>query len=1507
MDRLKVIAISPDLTKAHNVAVGRRFVPAEFLARAHESTRVFCDGEEIPREKWIEPITRGNVVIMQLPRGEGAGRLIVKVVALTALALSAGAILAAVFFAGSALAMYAISAVILALTLPQEVRRYLQRQMEMSDTGTPKSLITSQENQLARYSPIPRVYGEVRFAPPLAAFPYTSRVGQTQYMHILLCLGYGPLEIGGNIVSKDSTMPITSLPSGVLTLGDTDYVTFGDVEFEIGPRSTISLINKDIFEESINADLNTQAPNDYEGSAPYTDNVSFTATSAANTVEIAIDLYFPQGLWTQGVDGKTNTSSETWVDFNIEYSPSGTGIWTQVSGGNTSEGYFRIYGPKKEPFFWGTSWTVAEGTYDVRVTRVRSRIADHEVRMMDAKWLLLRSTQSTPDFYGSDDHILCALKVRTTDRKVAALQQIKIKCTSVLDVWDGTQYVQQATRNPAWVALDIMTGEAHPRPLSRDRVDIATFKAWADWLDGLSSQMLTPIGWTHDWVHNAEETALDRLRLVTETAFAAPIFVDGKLSITYDSADGPVKQVLTPRNAMSFTAGKAFTDLPDMIRVQYADPDVGEWNERVVVKSGGEPTGTERTFDIVHVKGITRPEMAWLYGMYFFRNAQLRPEEYVFDLDFEHLPIIQGDHVRIAHDVLKIGLHWGRVVDVSPDGLTVTLDEPVDMVAGDSYGIVFRLADGTQDIQTVVNSGTTTDTITLNAATTTQAGDLFVFGYAGQETLEAVVASIEYKEDLTARVKLRPSARDLWNFGSPPVFNPLLSQPVSPFKTRPNPPTIHGILSDESVLLRDNTGALRSRIVVSFRRDPYSIADTIEARYRRAGTETWMTVTTDINSDVVSLLDVEDGAIYEIQLRAVNGDLYSEWTNSVTHTVVGKTTPPPDVTGFQATPYADRVELNWSPSTAPDVAFYRIKEGTDWTTATLITDVSATAFVLKNPSNGPWLIKAIDVAGNESINATQTSITVTLPTAKALTAQVIDNNVLLRWQYSQGTFKIDYFDVLKGVTLDSAEKIGESTKTFDMLMENKAGDYVYWVRPVDAAGNAGTAVSVSARVSDPPDFVFHNNFALSWRGTARAGVQIRPEGPLPGTRATFDRWGYTGRADVDSLSLDVNGNTALTIEAWVYQEEGDEIHIIRDVSAPDYGIKVLNGVLFAIMRTAGGATWQTFTLDVPYGKWSRVAVAYDSTTGNYTAWVDGQTETLAHAYGGALVSDATGYLEIDTADESKIADVAIWDVAQLPANDLRYTGNEAGLRAYWRLDDGSVSSALDYSVNDAHLSIYNVNGWWTPSLAAYVVFSGTTPQDQINAGINTPTDAQTAGNVVPLLPAGTSGYIEEEYDTGGVIASSKIIVSTNITTLRGAGVSGQVTISVRETTADSWVDFQTGLTEVYATNFRYVKIRYDFTGATDSVARIEHTSIAVQAKQRSDSGVVNVVSNPTAVNFNVPFIDVESITATAQDTAPRIVVVDFNDVPNPTGFSLYLYDQNGNDATGTVRWSARGV
>ena len=193
-------------------------------------------------------------------------------------------------------------------------------------------------------------------------------------------------------------------------------------------------------------------------------------------------------------------------------------------------------------------------------------------------------------------------------------------------------------------------------------------------------------------------------------------------------------------------------------------------------------------------------------------------------------------------------------------------------------------------------------------------------------------------------------------------------------------------------------------------------------------------------------------------------------------------------------------------------------------------------------------------------------------------------------------------------------------------------------------------------------------------------------------------------------------------------------------------------------------------------------------------------------------------------------------------------------------------------------------------------------------GWTTPQDQVTAGYAIFAQPSNTTGSYVEDFDYGTVLAGTKISSTLTRQVVSGA-TTITPTISVRTTAVGAWTDYA-GVESVYATNFRYVRVRYDFTSAGgDDLLQLSGLNVRLDVKIKNDMGTGNAVSTDvggTVVTFNTAFVDIESISVTPSGTTARIAIYDFVDAPNPTSFKVLLFDTAGNRVSGPFSWQSRG-
>jgi len=136
----------------------------------------------------------------------------------------------------------------------------------------------------------------------------------------------------------------------------------------------------------------------------------------------------------------------------------------------------------------------------------------------------------------------------------------------------------------------------------------------------------------------------------------------------------------------------------------------------------------------------------------------------------------------------------------------------------------------------------------------------------------------------------------------------------------------------------------------------------------------------DFDGDVVrfEMIDVEDGATYDIRARSITAIGNRSGLATATHQVVGKTDIPSDVTNLSVNIIGKEAHLSWTPTADLDLSHYVIRHSSATSGATFAT-ARTVASKISRPANtavvpaltGTYLIKAFDKGGRESRNAAQ--------------------------------------------------------------------------------------------------------------------------------------------------------------------------------------------------------------------------------------------------------------------------------------------------------------------------------------------------------------------------------------------------------------------------------------------------------------------------------------------------------------------------------------------------------
>jgi len=866
-------------------------------------------------------------------------------------------------------------------------------------------------------------------------------------------------------------------------------------------------------------------------------------------------------------------------------------------------------------------------------------------------------------------------------------------------VWDGT-FKLAWTDNPAWCFYDLLTNERYGLG---GYLDASQVDKWELYKIGKYCDEYVPDGFggyeprfTCNLYMQGQEDAYKVITTFASMFRGLVYWAGGAITAGQDAPADPIA-LFTPANVIDGTftyTGSSIKARHTVALVTWNDPK-DRYKQRIEYVEDHEGIAKYgiATTEVVAV-GCTSRGQAHRFGRAILYSERRQTEVVSFKVGLDGFGIYPGCVIQIS-DPIRAGIRLGGRC-VSATSTVFTLDSEVTLVPGKTYVLWVTNPDGTVKSYPVIQGPGTSNVITFPTAISPVPipDSMWVLAVSDLAPEKWRVIAIQENDDLTATISAL--AHSDGKYTEIDTGLKLEEAPTSAIPLTPSQPT--GLIVTETLYLA-GPGTISTRAFVSW----IATGGNYQLSYRRES-DNWVTL--PITSQASETIDGWAPGSYTFKLVQINALGLRSPVLAQTVALLGKVAPPADVTGFAASVYGAGIHLGWSHIADLDLLDYLIRQGADWGTGVDVgyfASNNATVPALASGTVKFW-IKARDTSKVFSTNATLITIVVEIPDPPVVTQQAIDNNVLLYWTEPASTQLIDTYELREGSTWAGARVIGTKSGLFTTVFETLAGDYTYWVAAIDVAGNYGVPASVTATVSQPPDYVLRTN--------------------------------------IDST---------------------------------------LNGTL-----------------------------------------------------SNALKADGALVLPVDT--------------------------------------------------TETFAQHFTTHSWSAPA-------------DQV-----------TAGYPLYIQPALTSGYYEESVDYGSVISTSKITVALDMSVISGSPTS-QVTISTKLNSGDAWTDF-VGVTSLFATNFRYFKIKVVVTsGGGTGLCRITGINIRLDVKRRSDGGTVSCLSTDTSgtqVNFNVPFIAVDSVVVSPGGTASMQAVYDFAGAPNPVGFKVYLFNASGTRISGPVGWSAKG-
>lgn len=479
--------------------------------------------------------------------------------------------------------------------------------------------------------------------------------------------------------------------------------------------------------------------------------------------------------------------------------------------------------------------------------------------------------------------------------------------------------------------------------------------------------------------------------------------------------------------------------------------------------------------------------------------------------------------------------------------------------------------------------------------------------------------------------------------------------------------------------------------------------------------------------------------------------------------------------------------------------------------------------------------------------------------------------VRLTWAKS-ASFDVVEYQIRVGASWDVGAPVASVSGTSLFWQPQTAGAQTFWLKAIDAWGNASSAVSADVTTTIPQVgglalSIDGDSALIVWSAPA-ASYQIEDYevrvGPVYGATTLL---GYS-KTTVYRARVSGGG----VVRFWVTARDvagnlGTERSVDLNVSAPAtpvISVEVVDN--FALLR------WQDCRTTLPVERYEvyrdgqfvgdngdgRFAVLFEQAAGDYSY----------------------GVIANDSALNASVMGTATARVNAPPDYVLRdeFTSDLSGTLTNGYLIDGKILAPMIVETDAAHTT---------------------------RIGVSTDSAAAGLGYDKWWEPGATSATYTETFDLTLVVDPSTITVTPNYSTVQG---SATIACEVRTSSTGAFAGEEqtySGMSVYAGTQFRYVRVKLTISGAGgDDLIEMSGLRVKVATKLRTEAGTINVTANPTTVNTSGQIEKILSIVLTPKGTAGRIAVYDYT---SGTSFNVHLFNAAGSPVTGEVGWSVRGV
>ena len=813
-----------------------------------------------------------RVVIRLVPGDENARGVLTVVVAIAALAIAPQ--LAPVLFSSSGALATSVTAAGLTLAGNLLVNALIPLKQPSAPEQRNSYQLQGWQNEARPGDPIPCLFGRHRYAPPVAATPYSVIIGDDQYVHMVLCPGYGRLNISD------------------IRLGETSIDNFDDVDVEIREGEDgdqpLSLYPRQVLEQAEGVELTRPFPRDASGNITGGASIEtpVVRTTASDTQTASVIFQFPQGLFLADFKGEIQP---TGVAVRIRQRAVGETEWQEVE-------YLTFTSETRTPFFRQYSWNLpSRGRWEVELTRATDEATDASV----SNRVTLAALQSIRPEYPLNIDVplaLVALRAKAGSQLSGVLDQVNMLVERYMPTWDGEEWTDGLGRNPASAYLAALKGPANPFPATDAEIDLVQLADWYDWCAAK--------GLKYDRVHDQAEALGDMLAAICAAGRATPRHDGTKWGVVIDRPDAMVIDHVNPRNSAEFKWSRAYFEPPHAVRVTFRDEtDDYAQAERIVPWPGH--TGPIRLVETWEFPGKTDPDEIWIEVRRRMYELVHRPDTFTAVQSGAVRVATRGDLVMGSFDVLTRTQVAARVKGVT--GALVELDEIVTIEAGTEYGLRYRTGVGEEDVigtSTVAtvagDTGSRRAIRLVDAAVMPAVGDIVHFGEKATESIALKVKGVEGGEDFSSvlhMVAAAPEIDTLTDAEDPPAWDGRVGSEIVVPSVTPSAPVVTRITSAGAYTAGDPGDPpepLAGTITVLLKPGPGSTAllSSYRVSHRLKGTTPWTDVSIPVGTGGGDITGYTTEDVVELHFHSIATDGAESVATSTVEVTVGQNDAP---------------------------------------------------------------------------------------------------------------------------------------------------------------------------------------------------------------------------------------------------------------------------------------------------------------------------------------------------------------------------------------------------------------------------------------------------------------------------------------------------------------------------------------------------------------------------------------------------------------------------------------